>query len=245
MKKKLLAVSIVVVLLVVAAVGSTLAYFTDKTDAAENTFTVGKVKISLDEAKVDESGATILDADGNTTRVKGNEYKLVPSRSYDKDPTVHVLEGSEKCFIRAYITIDNATNFTNAIAGTDKPGVKLLKTFGTLGEGWTAFEPEEDKIVDDKLTIEFRYATALEAGESTSSIISGFKVPETIKNGDLTEQFNIEVYAEAIQAENLTYETAFSALDKVDVADRPAVTVAPVDTTPATTETPESTDTPT
>ena len=47
MKKKLLAIALVVALLAVA-VGGTLAYFTDQ-DAATNTFTVGSVKIEVFE----------------------------------------------------------------------------------------------------------------------------------------------------------------------------------------------------
>ena len=57
MKKKILAMSLCVVMLAIAIVGGTLAYFTD-TKTATNTFTVGGVKIELIEQqrKVDENG---------------------------------------------------------------------------------------------------------------------------------------------------------------------------------------------
>ena len=48
MKKKILALSLCVVMLAIAIVGGTLAYFTD-TDQKTNTFTVGNVKIELIE----------------------------------------------------------------------------------------------------------------------------------------------------------------------------------------------------
>ena len=48
MKKKIVTACLVVALLVVGIVGASLAYFTDK-DKTENTFTVGKVKIQLNE----------------------------------------------------------------------------------------------------------------------------------------------------------------------------------------------------
>lgn len=48
MKKKILALCLVVVLAVTAVTGATLAYFTD-TDTQTNTFTTGNVKIELEE----------------------------------------------------------------------------------------------------------------------------------------------------------------------------------------------------
>lgn len=50
MKKKILAMSLCVVMLAIAIVGGTLAYFTD-TDQETNTFTVGNVKIDLLESQ--------------------------------------------------------------------------------------------------------------------------------------------------------------------------------------------------
>ena len=57
MKKKILALSVCVVMLAVAIVGGTLAYFTD-TDAEVNTFTVGGVKIDLIEQQRGEKDGT-------------------------------------------------------------------------------------------------------------------------------------------------------------------------------------------
>ncbi len=48
MKKKILALSMCIALAAIAIVGASLAYFTD-TKSATNTFTVGNVKIELNE----------------------------------------------------------------------------------------------------------------------------------------------------------------------------------------------------
>ena len=72
MKKKILSLTLVVCLLAIAVVGGTLAYFTDDTGVAENTFTVGDVEITLDEAKVNEYGVEVPGAN----RVLENTYKL-------------------------------------------------------------------------------------------------------------------------------------------------------------------------
>lgn len=99
MKKKIIALCLCVALAVVAIGGATLAYFTD-TDEAKNTFTVGNVEIKLDETNVD---------DPQGDRVQENSYKLIPGVSYVKDPTITVLEGSEPCYVRMKVTLNNAS----------------------------------------------------------------------------------------------------------------------------------------
>lgn len=71
MKKKIVSIALVVAMVAVIAVGS-LAYFTDK-DAAKNTFTVGNVKIDLNEQQKGKEGLEPF-AQGKT---------LVPGKSND------------------------------------------------------------------------------------------------------------------------------------------------------------------
>ena len=106
--KKHLSTILLVVLVAAISIGATLAYLTD-TDEAVNTFTVGKVGIKLDEAKVDEYGELIYKEDGETLadRVTENSYKLIPGHSYVKDPTVTVDAGSEESYIRISSSIFN------------------------------------------------------------------------------------------------------------------------------------------
>lgn len=99
MKKKIVSVCLVVCLLATAIIGTTLAYFTDDATVT-NTFTVGKVTITMDETDVDLYGVK----DGET-RVTANDYKLIPGREYIKDPIIHVDSGSEDCYL--FVTIDN------------------------------------------------------------------------------------------------------------------------------------------
>lgn len=105
MKKKILALCLVVVLAVTAVTGATLAYFTDTTEVVNNTFTMGKVKIDLDEAKVDDDGKAIKPEE----RVKKNDYtptNMVPGHIFEKDPTIHVEAGSEESYIFLDMTIN-------------------------------------------------------------------------------------------------------------------------------------------
>ena len=59
MKKKITALFLCVALAAIAIVGASLAYFTD-TKTAANTFTLGNVKIALDEADVDTAVSTAV-----------------------------------------------------------------------------------------------------------------------------------------------------------------------------------------
>ena len=97
MKKKVIALCLVVALLAVSVIGGTLAYFTD-TDDVQNTFAAGKVKLTLDEAETDLYGVV----DGNA-RVDANRYIVIPGHEYFKDPTVHIEDGSVACYVIAVI----------------------------------------------------------------------------------------------------------------------------------------------
>lgn len=98
-KRKALLLSLCAVLLVVASVMGTMAYLTSR-DTVTNTFTVGKVNLTLDEAPVDANGKATTGA-----RVKENSYNLLPGQEYDKDPTVHVTANSEDSWI--FVKVEN------------------------------------------------------------------------------------------------------------------------------------------
>lgn len=83
MKKKLTAIFLCVALVAIAVVGASLAYFTDKTENVQNTFTMGGVKIDLTEPK--------WDAD--------ETHKLMPGVTFEKDPTITVKEDSEDSYV--------------------------------------------------------------------------------------------------------------------------------------------------
>lgn len=109
--KKILLLVLCAALLVSASVMGTLAYLTS-TAKVTNTFTVGSVNITMDEAKVNEYGQKLNANDGVwvenedlAARVSGsNTYKLIPGHTYVKDPTIHVAQGSEACYVFVKVT---------------------------------------------------------------------------------------------------------------------------------------------
>lgn len=135
MKKfKALLVVACALLLVAASVFGTMAYLTS-TDTVTNTFTVGKVKITLDEAQVGTDGKTLTG--NNAARVKTNSYKLMPGHSYTKDPTVHVDAASEGSWI--FVKVENGIATFEAATSSEEGGYKKIAD-QIVAKGWTALD---------------------------------------------------------------------------------------------------------
>ncbi|MBR6312860.1 MAG: SipW-dependent-type signal peptide-containing protein [Oscillospiraceae bacterium] len=190
MKKttKILALALAFVLVVVIAIGATVAYLKD-TETVKNTFTVGKVDIDMDEAKVSEYGV----ADTTADRVKTNTYKLVPGQTYTKDPIVYILPGSEKCYV--FVKIEDGLDALGIEAAT-----KVADQVTTSPYSWTALEGVTGvyyKIQD---------AVASDATKVSLPVFSTFKLTDTadtkfgeIKAAGATDETTIKVTAYAIQ----------------------------------------------
>ena len=105
-RTKAMALALCAVLLVASTVFVTMAFLTDS-ESVQNTFTVGKVGITLDEAKVKPDGIIEAGADRASTagRVKENAYHLIPGHKYVKDPTIHVDSDSETCWL--FVKLEN------------------------------------------------------------------------------------------------------------------------------------------
>ena len=143
MKKtsKALLLMLCAVLLVAASVLGTMAYLTSS-DEVVNTFTVGNVKITLDEQDVDNS---TTDAD----RDQANSYKLLPGHTYTKDPTIHVDASSEDCYLFVKVVNEIA-----AIEGDPTVATQMA------AKGW--------KVVDAEKGI-YVYATGTDAKTAVSA----------------------------------------------------------------------------
>lgn len=105
MKKKLLitlALLVCAVALVVGSVAGTMAYLRSTAEVV-NTFTYGKVAISMDETLIGEDG--LEPATGVTQRTTGNRYKLMPGTTYVKDPQIHIGAESEEMYL--FLKVDN------------------------------------------------------------------------------------------------------------------------------------------
>ena len=213
-KSKALLLTLCAVLLVTASVLGTMAFLTS-TASVENTFTVGSVKITLDEAKVTTDGEPVEGA----ARVTENSYKLMPGHTYTKDPTIHVDAASEDCFIRAKVTLTNAQEWI-AIATkyADNKVENIIK--GTDDNIWWVSQPAVDNE-KNTVTYTFVYKNESHTDElgkriwtSTDSkdlvLFNEIAIPGGLTNDELAAvgSSKITVVAEAIQADGFETEAA-------------------------------------
>ena len=103
-------VMLALMLVIGCAVGGTVAWLTQKTDAVVNTFTYGDINIELTETKPEVKQA-----------------KIIPGIDIEKDPKVMVKKDSEACWL--FVKVEQTGTFV-----TDKVTYSVM----TGIDGWTA-----------------------------------------------------------------------------------------------------------
>lgn len=211
-KSKVLLTLACAVLLVAASVMGTLAYLTS-TDSVQNTFTVGQVKITLDEAKVGTDGKALTG--DSAERVKANSYKLMPGHVYDKDPTVTVKAGSEESYIKMVVTVSKAAELDKIFA--DHQITDLTTVIGGYDSNeWTLNSTSKDTTANTR-TYVFYYKSTVSAGESDvvlDDLFETITVPGGLTNAEIEtiKDMTITVNAYAIQKDGFnTADAAWAA----------------------------------
>ena len=212
MKKKLLALVLVVALAATAVIGGTLAYFTD-TDSAVNTFTVGGVSIDLIEQQrnADRSalepfsnGHVLMPIVGSAQGEKDGFGQPVAKNYIDKMVTIK-NNGTSDAYVRAYFAIPsdlddgfeetfNASlnilhfNFGNA------DGVSTYNNqwlWGSVAKpehsGWNYFETIIGGVSYNVYFAD--YYKPLAAGATTEQFVSGVYLDKNVdmnKDGEYT-----------------------------------------------------------
>ena len=209
MKKKILVACLCVALAVLTIAGTTLAYLTSQ-DTVVNTFTVGNVQIKLDEAKANADGTLVANAD----RVKANSYKLIPGHTYNKDPMVTVLEGSESSYIKMTVTFSKAAELDAIFAPN---GADMTSIFNGYDSTNWIYKGNTKDATNNTRIYEFWYkatVAAPDANVALDALFDSITVPGTITNTQLATIANmtITVNAYAIQADGFaTPEAAWAA----------------------------------
>ena len=196
MKKKLMTV-LALVLVIAMSVAGTYAYLTSQ-DTVTNTFTVGNVAITLDEAEVDANGNVV-----SNDRVDANSYKLLPGHTYNKDPMVTVLAGSESSYVKMTVTFTKAAELDAIFAPN---GADMTSIFnGYNSANWELKNVTED-TANNTRTYVFWYketVAAPDADVALDALFDSIIVPGTITNAQLAtiKDMTITVNAYAIQAD--------------------------------------------
>ena len=212
--KKILLICICVIAVLTVSLVGTLAYLLD-TDSAVNTFTMGQVHISVDEAKVNADGTPVAGAD----RVKANEYHVLPGVEYTKDPAVTVNGGSEDAYVRMILTVHNASDVQAILTKYN------LGDFSVLIGGWDKntwlYEGFTEDTTNNTISFEFRYKEVVAKSTTDTKLKALFDT--LIVPGEITGQemkdlydggFKMEVFGHAIQAAGFdTEDAAWDAFD--------------------------------
>lgn len=174
------------------AVGGTLAYFTD-TDAKKNEFVLGKVDISLIEDSNDAKAQKLDDESG----IKYSD--VMPGDELEKNVDVKVNEDSRDAYIA--VKIDIVGDFTENDDAVAAPEVDVKAEWTEVAEGFYVYKGTEEAVV----------AKAVSA-ESVIDVFDSVSVPtEWTQSHD----FDIEITAYAVQAENVDEATAIVELKKL------------------------------
>ncbi|HJC47770.1 MAG TPA: SipW-dependent-type signal peptide-containing protein [Candidatus Lachnoclostridium pullistercoris] len=173
MKKKVALTAAAVAMVGTLAVGGTLAWFTD-TETATNVVTTGNVDIAWVE-----NGEKITEE--NPGIEFGKDTPVTPGATLEKTAKV-VNEGKNRAVIRAKIVNDN-----------DQVVQPVF------------WENIDDFWVFDEDTGYYYYRYIVNPDGETTNLITSLTIPEDLNNEDATdlENINVQLIAEAIQADNL------------------------------------------
>ena len=209
--RKPLLLLLAVAMVVSVTVYATVAFYSD-VEEIENTFSVGKVDITLYETKTDEYGNPKKDLNGNPeVTFDSNNYHLVPGKSYVKDPTVSIAQGSESCYVRMVVSVNCAQAFKDYFARDGKDGFLSFTNYYDNDQGvnikygahyWTLYDAQPSKTKADTMIYEFRYYIPVwNGGETLKSLFTQISVPGGMSGSQLAAfaDLNIVVQAHAIQ----------------------------------------------
>ena len=189
-------------LVLTAAIGGSLAWLMDETNQVVNTFTYGDVAITLEETKTNENGEPVdatgaVIPDGSTTQpvktTTGNEYKMVPGKTFLKDPAITVEQGSESCWVFVELvengsaTVDGtAYNFDNYLTYEMADGWTALPNANGVYYRLAETDPDADQVfpvlkgnqiaVQGAVTKDMLHALDAAGAEDVKLAITGYAV---------------------------------------------------------------------
>lgn len=193
-KTKLISSAISLMLIVCFAITGTVAWLMDATEEVTDTFTYGKVEIKLIDANNNvEWSATVhknaYDAGLYTTENNEGKFKLIPGATFDFNPAVQVVDGSEPCYI--FVKIEPQNNLTDFVT------IQLTNGWIGIGNNVYAYATTTQNVTS---------MTKVEAGNTTNIINAGKLLvnntvtSESIKNA---VEPKVQITAYAIQSEYL------------------------------------------
>lgn len=173
MRKKILLISVIVILISLTAYG-TLAYFSYE-DTATNVITTGSVKIAIEEFSKTESGELVPFED---------IFDVMPGMNVSKIVQVKNI-GGQDAWIR--VSVEKAITLADDVEGVVDPS---LITYDLNTEFWT----EKDGF--------YYYNSTLRSGETTKPLFTTVIFSAEMDNIYQHSKAVIEVNAQATQVKN-------------------------------------------
>ena len=212
MKKKITAIAIIAVMLAIAIVGGTLAFFTDE-DEAHNTMTIGDVDLTLAETSTAEDGiAGVANSNGD-----GFDYtNMVPGSTYAKRATLTLSDEDDEVNAKVFVELilDDYTQLTAAVNAATATGGEYAGDTTSLdvndhAKTWLAnCTLPKSAIVggwtdDTELHIVY-YLGEWEPGHE-QVLFTGITVPEKLDASlaYITDPIKLDVKGYAIQSQNV------------------------------------------
>ncbi len=200
MNKKIVIFTVAMVLLLGITIGTTFAYLQSITTSITNTFTFGKVAITLDETKVDLYGKPVT-GEGAGRFPTGNQYKLIPEQTYTKDPIVHIDPASESSWL--FVKVENGITEYEIQTSTD--------THKTIADQMVANGWERLDGVDNVWVYGDKVIGTVLGGDNVDldiEVFAEFTVAEDAKVEEVKNTDTIVITAYAIQADGLATAAA-------------------------------------
>ncbi len=212
-KKNILTAAVSLSLVACLSIGATLAYFTDKTETAQNVFTTGKVDIELIdrlpsdyETTKDDHTWKAVDNGDNT----GIEYTdVMPGDYLQKEVGFSTAADSNDCYVAIRVETE-VTSLPHANGKLTEPAAAAQlsdlireQVEEANGSAWIA-----EYSVREPGVVTYFFRTSVPAGTENVLLFDGIQIPGEEWGNEYAEmQFNVKVQAAAIQADNTTLDT--------------------------------------
>ena len=185
--KKIIIVTIFTLVLAVL-VGTSIAYFTKKTNALDNNVTVGKVEVELTEPNWDPEEAKDIE----------------PNKEILKDPKL-TNTGKNSAYVYMEVKIPKAEVIT--VTGNETLSDKQMQELFTytINDGWEQIKVSQAADYNTRL---YAYTLdALAAGEATPALFDKVKFKNVLEGElDTSKEYIISVKGYAIQSDTIRVE---------------------------------------
>ena len=192
-KKKIVALIMVAALAMTTLIGGTLAYFTDE-DEATNTFTMGNVKIELEETFDKENAELVPGVDiQKEVKVKNTGHNdayvrvhiAIPKAVDDGDPRFEASKNFLHWNFEWAVTAAGKWTWFNTDTPADVPYENYPGYPGTGNEEWNFYETEIEDVVYNVYVV--TYNTPIASGSETEAVINKVYLDTTVDNEYLTD----------------------------------------------------------